>query len=181
MDDKKLIKTAIYLIIFVVFMVCLTFASAPLYKMFCQITGFDGTPIRSTTQNYTALQSIKSNRIITVEFNADTDKSLLWDFKPEQRKINANIGKPFLIYYTATNKSPHPSDGTATFNVTPLKAGQYFHKIQCFCFKEQLLSGGQSKKLPVSFYIDPAILKDSFMDDVHNITLSYTFFSKKNP
>ena len=137
MADKKLKKTATALVFFVIFMVILTFASAPLYKIFCQVTGFDGTPVKSNIVDYRATTQIQSKRIITVEFNADTDKSLTWDFKPEQRKINAAIGKPFLIYYTATNKSTHPSEAMATFNVTPQKAGQYFHKIQCFCFKER--------------------------------------------
>jgi cytochrome c oxidase assembly protein subunit 11 len=180
----KYTRTVGPLVVLVVVMVGLTFASVPLYRLFCQVTGFGGTPkIESKApplpQTLTNNQAKDLGRPFRIEFNADVNPGLPWMFRPEQHDISVHAGRPFLIYYEAKNMGQTPIGGTSTFNVTPLKAGKYFHKIQCFCFKEQTIQPGASKRFPVSFYVDPAIFKDPFMDDVTSITLSYTFFEKK--
>ena len=111
-----------------------------------------------------------------VRFNADVDPALPWSFAPEQRQIEVRVGEQSLAYYRASNRSDHPIVGQATYNVTPFKAGPYFDKIACFCFDEQVLQPGEEVDMPVSFYVDPAILSDPNTQDVHTITLSYTFF-----
>ncbi len=172
------------LVALVALMVALTFASVPLYRLFCQVTGFGGTPKTESEaplppQTLTETPAKDLGRPFRIEFNADVDPHLPWQFHPEDRDLSIHAGRPFLTYYQAKNVGQVPIVGTATFNVTPLKAGKYFHKIQCFCFKEQTILPGASKRFPVSFYVDPAIFKDPFMDDVTSITLSYTFFEKK--
>ena len=180
----KYTKTVGPLVALVVVMVGLTFASVPLYRLFCQVTGFGGTPKTESeapprpkipAEN----QTKDRGRPVRIEVNADVDPHLPWQFYPEDRGLSVHTGRPFLIYYEAKNMGQTPIVGTATFNVTPLKAARYFHKIQCFCFKEQSIAPGATKRFPVSFYVDKAILKDPFMDDVTSITLSYTFFEKK--
>ncbi|WP_119462134.1 cytochrome c oxidase assembly protein [Rhodospirillaceae bacterium SYSU D60014] len=152
-------------------MVGLAFASVPLYRLFCQVTGYGGY-----TQRADAAPDVVSDRLMTVRFNADVDDRLPWSFYPEQRKVTMPIGETSLAFYKAENRSSRAVTGTATFNVTPAKAGQYFAKIDCFCFTEQTLQPGQSVDMPVSFFVDPAILDDPNLDEVKTITLSYTFF-----
>lgn len=155
----------------VVAMVGLGFASVPLYRLFCQVTGFGGT-----TQVAEALPETVSERVITVRFNADVDPELPWRFQPVERAVRVRVGAPGLAVYRAANLSAQAVTGTATFNVTPLKAGPYFTKVQCFCFDEQRLEPGQSVDMGVSFFIDPAIEDDRNLDEVRTVTLSYTFF-----
>lgn len=155
-------------------MVALSFASAPLYRLFCQATGFGGATLRADRAPARVL-----DRTVAVRFNADTDPGLPWEFKPAQREIKVKLGEQTLAYYTARNTSRETVTGTAAFNVTPDKAGAYFDKLQCFCFSEQTLAPGQSADLPVSFFVDPAMAGDGNMDDVTAITLSYTFFRTK--
>ncbi len=152
-------------------MAALAYASVPLYDMFCRVTGFGGT-----TQVSSTLPGVILERVITVKFNADTGRNLPWIFKPEERSIDIKIGQKGLTAFSAHNKARKPTTGTAIYNVTPLKAGKYFHKIQCFCFDEQTLQAGQKVDMPVMFYIDPSLNEDPNMKDVQNITLSYTFF-----
>ena len=175
LNDSHLIRknrrTGFIVLLAVVGMVGLSFASVPLYRLFCQVTGFGGT-----TQLAGNIPDKVLERTVTVKFNADTNRALPWDFHPEQREVTVNIGARALIAYAARNKVGHPTAGTALYNVTPPKVGQYFHKIQCFCFDEQLLGPGQKVSMPVMFYIDPAFAEDPGMDDVSVITLSYTFF-----
>jgi len=176
----KHIRTVGPLVALVAVMLGLAFASVPLYRLFCQVTGFGGTPqVGGAAPALTQTTPQNIGRPFKIEFNADVDPHLPWQFHPEDRDVSVHTGRPFLIYYQAKNMGQTPIVGTATFNVTPLKAARYFHKIQCFCFKEQQIQPGASKRFPVSFYVDPAILKDPFMDDVTSITLSYTFFEKK--
>lgn len=156
----------------VVVMIALSFASVPLYSLFCKATGLDGTVTRAD-----ALPSTIDKREITVLFDARVDSGLPWDFRPEQRKVTVKIGQQGLIAFKADNISAQKTVGTAVYNVTPEKVAKYFHKTQCFCFAEQLLNGGETAHFPVVFFIDPAILKDEEMDDVTDITLSYTFFA----
>ena len=155
----------------VVCMIGLSFASVPLYDLFCRVTGFGGT-----TQVAEALPGNIIDRVITVQFNADINPALAWDFKPEKRSIDVKLGQRGLTAYTARNRLNKPTGGTAIYNVTPLKAGKYFNKIQCFCFDEQILEARQEVSMPVLFYVDPTMNDDPNMDDVHTITLSYTFF-----
>ena len=164
-------RTAISLAAVVCGMVGLAFASVPLYELFCRVTGFGGT-----TQVAEAAPETISERRITVRFNADVSPKLPWNFKPEETSVELRIGEPGLAFYVATNQAARPTTGTATFNVTPDKAGIYFSKVQCFCFEEQELKPGESMRMGVSFFVDPALLEDPGMADVETITLSYTFF-----
>jgi cytochrome c oxidase assembly protein subunit 11 len=152
----------------------MAYASVPLYRLFCQVTGFGGT-----TQRAEVAPTRTSDREITVRFDATT-ADVPWDFQPEQRSVRVKVGETALIAYQARNRAAVDVTGTATFNVTPAKAGQYFDKLQCFCFSEQTLKAGETVDMPVSFFVDPAILEDRNLDDVNTITLSYTFFRAKN-
>ena len=155
----------------VVAMIGLSYASVPLYELFCRVTGFGGT-----TQVAEAMPEEVGERMITVRFNADISPDLPWAFQPIEREMQMRVGEAGLAFYRATNQAAGTNAGTATFNVTPLKAGQYFNKVACFCFTEQQLSSGESMDMAVSFFVDPAIEEDRNLDDVKTITLSYTFF-----
>ena len=152
-------------------MIGLSYASVPLYALFCQVTGYGGT-----TQVGTDAPRDVSEKTIKIRFNADVNSRLPWQFKPEQREMTVKLGEDNLAHYMAENMSVKPIIGQAVYNVTPLKAGQYFSKIACFCFDEQLLEPGQRVDMPVSFYVDPAIAEDPNTKDVKTITLSYTFY-----
>ncbi len=164
-------RVALALCGIVVAMAGLSYASVPLYELFCRVTGFGGT-----TQVAESLPERVSERMVTVRFNADTNPQLPWAFQPVARQMRLRVGESGLAFYRATNQAAHATAGTATFNVTPPKAGQYFNKVQCFCFTEQILAAGQSMDMAVSFFVDPAIEEDPNLDDVKTITLSYTFF-----
>jgi cytochrome c oxidase assembly protein subunit 11 len=164
-------RTGLALSVLVCAMVGLAFASVPLYRLFCQVTGYGGT-----TQVAESAPETISERRITVRFNADVNPELPWRFQPIERAVTLRVGEPGLAFYRAVNLSDRPVSGTATFNVTPLKAGRYFDKTQCFCFDEQRLEAGEEVEMGVSFFIDPAILGDRNLDDVSTVTLSYTFF-----
>lgn len=157
-------------------MVGMAFASVPAYRLFCQITGYGGTPAIAAAGS--ALPAVLE-RTMTVRFDASVNGRLPWHFAPVQGVMVVQVGEQGLAHYTATNTSEAPVTGTATFNVTPLKAAQYFTKIDCFCFTEQTLKPGETVDMPVTFYIDPAIADDPNVQDVKTITLSYTFFRKE--
>lgn len=153
-------------------MLALAYASVPLYKLFCQVTGFGGTPMIAD-----AVPAQTGSRIVTVRFDANVmggPDALGWRFRGPA-PVKARTGEESLVFYTASNPGKAPSTGTATFNVTPLKAAPYFQKVACFCFSEQTLAPGESLDMPVSFFVDPAIEKDPHMSDVTTITLSYSF------
>ena len=169
--SRKNARIGLSILAIVVAMIGLSFASVPLYSLFCRVTGFGGT-----TQTAESLPETVLNREVTIQFNADTDPNLPWLFKPEERAITVKLGQRGLTAFYAKNKEKEPVTGTALYNVTPLKAGKYFHKIQCFCFDEQTLQPGEDMDMPVLFYIDPKMDEDPNMQDVHTITLSYTFF-----
>ncbi len=152
-------------------MVMLAYASVPLYRLFCQASGFGGTTRRAQTAPLTA-----EERVITVRFDAQTAPGLPWEFKPGEQEIAVHVGEQRLTYYTAKNLTRHAVTGHAVYNVLPHSAGLYFDKIQCFCFTDQTLAPGQEVRMPVSFFIDPAIMNDPELDEVRTITLSYTFF-----
>lgn len=164
-------RTAVMLGSIAIGMVGLSFASVPLYRIFCQVTGFGGT-----TQVAEAAPGGVAERVIKVRFNADTAPGLPWSFQPVQREIALRVGESGLAFYRAHNLAADAVTGSARFNVTPLKAGQYFNKVQCFCFDEQRLAAGEEVDMAVSFFVDPAILEDRNLDEVKTITLSYTFF-----
>lgn len=157
-------------------MVGMSYAAVPLYELFCQVTGFGGTPQRADSAPQQVL-----DRDVTVRLNADVGSGLAWKFEPLQRDVVLKVGEEALAFYRATNMSDKPVFGMATFNVTPDKVGQYFNKIACFCFTEQRLEPGQSIDMPVSFFVDPRIAQDRNLDDVNDITLSYTFFPVDKP
>ncbi len=152
-------------------MLGLTAAAVPLYRLFCQVTGYGGT-----TQVAERTPVAVSERTIKVRFNADVDPDLPWRFRPLQREVEVKIGETNLAFYRAKNVSDRPIVGRAMYNVTPFKAGPYFDKIACFCFDQQVLQPGEEVDMPVSYYVDPAILDDPNLRDVKTITLSYTFF-----
>ncbi|MBO6783484.1 MAG: cytochrome c oxidase assembly protein [Alphaproteobacteria bacterium] len=151
----------------------LAYAMVPAYRAFCQQFGFAGTPLVEATA---PAPDAVIERPITVRFDSNTEPALPWRFKPVQRQIDLKVGETGLAFFEAVNRHETPVSGTATFNVTPLKAAPYFVKIECFCFTEQTLEPGQAVQMPVTFYVDPAIAEDRHMDDVTAITLSYTFF-----
>ena len=152
-------------------MVGLAYASVPLYRWFCQVTGFGGT-----TQRAEMPPEVTSERAIQVRFNADVNAGLPWRFTPAERQVTVKLGEPSLTFYRATNTGSEPIVGTATFNVTPDAAGAYFMKVACFCFTEQVLQPGQTVDMPVQFFVDPEILNDVQARAIETITLSYTFF-----
>jgi len=155
----------------VVGMVGLSFAAVPLYDMFCRVTGYGGT-----TQEAAEASRRTVDRRLTVRFDASVNGDLPWSFAPVQAEMDLQAGENALAFYRARNLSDSPVVGTATFNVTPQKAGIYFTKVECFCFTEQNLAPGQTMDMPVAFYVDPEFAGDPDMDDVNTITLSYTFF-----
>jgi len=157
---------------FVFSMVGVSFAAVPLYKLFCQVTGYGGTTQRAEQMSSTVL-----DRTIRVRFDANVAPGLPWSFKPVDREIELKIGETVQVSYTATNISDLPTTGQATFNVTPQKAGAYFNKVQCFCFIETTLAPGETLDMPVVFFIDPAIVDAPETRDITTITLSYTFFA----
>lgn len=155
-------------------MVLLSFLSVPLYRLTCQVTGWGGTT--RVTAEKTAHAPIA--RKITVRFNADVAPGMPWKFGPEQGPVTLAIGADGFASFYAENTSAAPVTGTAVYNVTPLRAGKYFYKMQCFCFGEQVLGPGQKAHMPVVFYVDPKIADDPDLKDLGTITLSYTFFRK---
>lgn len=153
-------------------MVGLSFAAVPLYQLFCQITGYGGT-----TQVAEHAPDVVGERVIKIRFDANVNPGLPWTFRPEQREVELKVGEQGLVFYLARNDAAFVTAGMATFNVTPLKAGQYFNKVACFCFDQQVLQPGEQIDMGVSFFIDPAIMDDRNLDEVKTITLSYTFFA----
>mmetsp|Transcript_3215 Transcript_3215/g.3633 ORF Transcript_3215/g.3633 Transcript_3215/m.3633 type:complete len:316 (-) Transcript_3215:1909-2856(-) len=175
----KNLSTAIYFISIVVVGVGVSYAAVPLYKVFCQATGFGGTTRQATIDQAKKMVPVQGARPITVRFAASTTDTLQWKFKPQQREVKVVPGETALAFYTAYNKSDEPIVGVATYNITPLKAGVYFNKIQCFCFDQQRLKPKEEVDMPVFFYIDPEFENDPQMENVRDIVLSYTFFKAK--
>jgi cytochrome c oxidase assembly protein subunit 11 len=160
-------------------MLCLGFASVPLYRMFCEATGFGGTTQRGTEAELRAIaKSSKAGtgRIINVRFDSNVAQGMPWTFQPEKRIEQIRVGQREMAIFVAHNMSDKPVTGQASFNVTPLQSGAYFIKIQCFCFTEQTLQPGQTVRMPVLYYVDPKFLDDADNKDVQEITLSYTFY-----
>jgi cytochrome c oxidase assembly protein subunit 11 len=164
-------RTALYASSIIVGMLGLTAASVPLYDLFCRVTGFGGT-----TQVADAAPEQATDVTVRVRFNADRQPDLPWRFQPLQRAMEVKVGESHLAFYEAENRADHAVVGQAIYNVTPHKVGGYFAKVHCFCFEEQTLEAGERVEMPVSFFVDPAMLDDAGTADVREITLSYTFF-----
>ncbi|KAG5228129.1 hypothetical protein OIU78_009640 [Salix suchowensis] len=178
--EQKSKKMLIYLTGVVVAMVGSSYAAVPLYRRFCQATGYGGTVQRRESVEEKIARHSKdgtvATREIAVKFNADVGDGMPWKFAPTQREVRVKPGESALAFYTAENRSSTPITGVSTYNVTPMKAAVYFNKIQCFCFEEQRLLPGEQIDMPVFFYIDPEFETDPKMDGINNIVLSYTFF-----
>ena len=157
----------------VLFMGGMAYAAVPLYDLFCRVTGYAGTTNRADTASDTIIE-----RQVTVRFDASRNRQMPWEFTAPDDAVSLKIGETGLAFYKAHNPTNEEITGTATFNVTPQKAGYYFSKIDCFCFVEQTVAPGETVDLPVTFFIDPEIVDDEEMMDVKTITLSYTFFLK---
>ena len=157
-------------------MVGLSFAAVPLYSWFCRTTGYGGT-----TQVAKARPTQISDRTITVRFDSNVAAGLPWRFEPERRTIDVKLGEVVTIYYSVTNQTARVTTGQAGYNVTPPTVGQYFEKINCFCFTEQTMKPGEKRDMAVVFYVDPKLAKDSEQDTLTNITLSYTFYPAATP
>ena len=167
---------ALSLATFAAFMVGLSFAAVPLYRMFCEATGYGGVPQRAESAPGEVLE-----RTIKVRFDANVDPGLTWSFQPTERSIDVKIGDTALTFFKAENSTDKPIGGTANFNVVPEQAGRYFTKIECFCFKQQTLASGQSVEMPVTFFVDPKIVEDEDTKNISEITLSYTFYRSDEP
>ncbi len=155
----------------VVGMGIMSYAAVPLYDAFCRVTGYGGT-----TQRAESAPAETTDRQMTIRFDSNTSNGIPWTFRPDQKTVSVKVGESALAFYTAVNDSDRPVTGTATFNVTPMKAGLYFSKIDCFCFQKQTLDPGEKAIMPVSFFVDPEINEDRNLDEIKTITLSYTFF-----
>jgi len=157
-------------------MVGAAYAAVPLYNWFCRATGFNGT-----TQVATTAPTGTLDRKITVRFDANVGPGLPWSFEPEQNSIEVKLGEVVTVHYRIVNQTARPITAQAAYNVTPLKVGAYFQKINCFCFTEQSLKAGEKRELAVVFYVDPKLAQDADGDAVNTITLSYTFYPQREP
>jgi len=163
--------TAAACAVFVAGMVGMAFASAPLYRVFCQVTGYGGV-----TQRASAAPAEVLARTITIRFDANIGNGLGWSFRPLVREMKVKVGEVAKADFRVENRMDRTTTGTAAFNVAPGEAGAYFNKIACFCFSAQTLKPGEVADLPVTFFVDPAIAEESELDSVDTITLSYTFY-----
>lgn len=162
-------------------MLGLGYASVPLYRLFCQVTGFGGTTMQATESDAARAATLATGQKISIRFDASVPADMPWTFNPSAPTDTITIGERDIATYVARNLGSTPVTGMATFNVTPEQAGKYFNKIQCFCFTEQTLQPGQEVIMPVLYYVDPAMLDDPNMQGVEQITLSYTFHRAKDP
>ena len=176
--DRANARTGFMAAAIAVAMVGVGFAAVPLYRVFCQVTGFDGTTMRVSEAQAATVQS--TDKTVVIRFDAN-QRGLPWEFRPEHPTDTVSIGARDMSIFIAKNLSSVPMTGTATFNVTPALAGKYFNKIQCFCFTEQRLEAGQEVRMPVLYYVDPKIMTDPETKDIEEITLSYTFFPVETP
>jgi cytochrome c oxidase assembly protein subunit 11 len=163
--------TAALCVVFVAAMVGASFAAVPLYRVFCQVTGYGGT-----TRVAKVAPATIGDRTVTVLFDANVSNGLGWSFRPAQRSLQVKLGAVAQATFIAENRTAYTETGTAAFNVAPDEVGQYFNKLQCFCFTDQTLQPGQTAELGVTFFVDPSYAKDGDLDTTSTITLSYTFY-----
>lgn len=164
-------NVAFKLVGLVTVMLSLSFAAVPLYDWFCRVTGYGGTPLEADAGSDVIL-----DKTIKVRFDANVERDMPWQFRPVEREVEIKIGETGLAFYEAYNPTDKPVAGSASFNVTPFSAGEYFVKIDCFCFEEQVLEPGQRVDMPVTFFVDPEIVDATEASYVKTITLSYTFY-----
>lgn len=157
-------------------MLCLGLASKPLYDTFCRVTGYGGT-----TQVAEQISDTMLDRDVLVRFDSNVNPDLEWSFAPIEHSVSVKLGQNAMAFYTAKNTSDEPLVGTASYNVTPIKAAPYFSKIECFCFTEQKLEPGEEVRMPVLFFVDPLMAESERFDDIKTITLSYTFHKVESP
>ena len=169
MNKKK--KTIFYLVFLVLFMTSASFLSVPFYNWFCKVTGYGGATNVAQKES-----DIISDKVISVRFDASLEKGLEWEVKPVQRNMTLNLGETGLAFYEAYNPTDKPIAAQASFNVVPFSVGNFFNKIECFCFTEQILQPGEKIKMPVSFYVDPDLINNLESKNVTSVTLSYTFY-----
>ncbi len=181
--DRAKRRTALFAALFALVMIGLAYASVPLYRMFCNATGFGGTTGRAQSTDLPNPAQLRAlgGRTIKIRFDTNVAPGIGWDFAPRDRERTVRIGERNLTFFSATNASGRTVTGSATFNVSPDTAGQYFRKIECFCFTQQTLAAGETAQMPVTFFVDPAILDDPDAKKIDEITLSYTFFPVDNP
>lgn len=173
---RRNLRTARRLAVVVPVMLALSFAAVPLYRLFCQVTGYGGTPSTATQAPGQIL-----DRTVTVRLDANTAPGMPWRFRPAVRDVTLRLGETALVFYEAENLSDKPTGGSATFNVTPDGAGVHFVKIACFCFLEQVLGPNERIEMPVTFYVDPGLVDDPEAQGITEITLSYTMFPAELP
>lgn len=173
-------SSGMYALAIFVSMLGVSYAAVPLYRIFCASTGYSGTPVTDNSR-FAAERLVPDteSRRIKITFESNTSDALQWSFKPELREVRVVPGETALTFYRAKNNAKEDIVGIATYNVTPYRAGQYFNKIQCFCFEEQMLRAGEEVDMPVFFFIDPDFNDDPYMKEVNTITLSYTLFNAK--
>ena len=172
------VRTGLFAALLAAAMLGLGYAAVPLYDMFCRVTGFGGTTQRASEADADMAARLAASagaRTISIRFDGSVARGIPWRFRPERSTETVQIGERDMAFYVAENESSIPITGTASFNVEPEYTGKYFNKIQCFCFTEQTLQPGETVRMPVLFYVDPAILEDENAKDVEQITLSYTF------
>lgn len=170
-DQRRATMIAIGCAAFAFGMVGAAYASVPLYRMFCQATGYGGT-----TQRADSAPSVVAEREVTVRFDANASPGVPWAFRPNERSVRIRLGDVRQTSFHFKNLSDRPVTAQATFNVTPDAAGIYFNKIACFCFTEQTLAPGEEKDMPIVFFVDPAMLETEELRGAPAITLSYTLF-----
>lgn len=161
-------------LVFFFAMIGMAYAAVPLYTLFCRVTGYNGT-----TQRVEQYSDVILDKTVNVTFDANTSNGLNWDFRPVDRLVTPKIGETVQVTFKATNRSPVPTTGTAVFNVTPMEAGAYFNKVECFCFTETTLQPGETLEMPVVFFVDPDIATARETRNIHTLTLSYTFYPAK--
>ena len=160
-------------VLFALAMLGLGYASSPLYRLFCQATGFAGTTRRASDAEAAAVSV--ADRLVKIRFDANIERGMAWQFRPERGTDTIQMGGRHMAIFLARNLSDKPLTGRASFNVTPEQTGRYFNKVQCFCFTEQTLQPGQEVRMPVVYFVDPKMLNDPDARDIDEITLSYTF------
>lgn len=175
-NNRRNVNVMVACGVFVVAMVGMAYAAVPLYDMFCRVTGYNGT-----TQRVEQASSLVLDQKIRVELDTNMASELSWGFKAVERFVEPKIGETVQVNFRITNPSDKPETGRAVFNVTPMAAGAYFNKLECFCFTDLTLKPGETKEVPVVFFVDPEIVNHQETKNLKVITLSYTFYPSDKP
>ena len=170
MIEKKKLTPLVLAGIFIS-MLGLSYASVPLYEIFCKVTGFGGT-----TQVANKAPKIVLDKVVSVRFDTNVN-NLPWDFKAKSNVMDVKVGQVNKIEFEVTNYSNEPTAGVASFNVSPSSFGKYYSKLGCFCFEKQELKAGEKATYVMTFYLDPEMVNDATVKNLEDVTMSYTFFS----